>query len=123
MNWKEILKTLIFKRIDMETPKGNYWMSIAYFGACALIIGIWGYTSVNIALLFANGAWTPAVADTYNAVSFLTMETGIGFITAIILIPIMVLAFAYYVWHLSARIKKLEALTAKSSETVSKGES
>ena len=107
MNVKKLLKNLFFNA-PLESTKQNYWTSIIFIIIAVATLALWGYTSLNMALLFANNAWHPQITTTYDALSFLSMMNGVALITGIVTFPAVIFGFAFYVWHLSSRIRKLE---------------
>ena len=88
----------------------NLIFAIAFTGFAAMFYGMLLLCGAQMALAYKSGNWVANVTTTYNAISFISMESGLLFVTVLSCVPCLAFALFYYFNYLQKRISKLEKL-------------
>jgi hypothetical protein len=91
--------------------KKNYIASLVMVTIAFVFLGLWLWSDFSLATLWTNHLWKPQMTlELWNAVTWIALQGGIALVTAIAVTPLVILAFIFYMWGLSDRIRKLESL-------------
>ena len=106
------MQNKLFKKIvdRFNSTDRDIVMAVAFTIFVAMFFALFLYCGVQMGLAYKSGYWVANVTTTYNAVSFIAMESGLLFVTVLVAVPCVVCALFYYFMYLQKRISKLEKL-------------